>query len=147
MEMEQIEALEPGALFHWFAEVCKIPRGSFHEEKIADFLQKFAARRGLRCSRDDLHNVLIVAPATPGRESDPPILFQGHTDMVCEKNADVAHDFETQGIVPIVEGDWIRAKGTTLGGDDGIAVAAMLALLDGACPVSYTHLDVYKRQE
>ena len=134
LNTEITQGLEPRPLFHWFEEISRVPRGSYHEEKIADYLVGFAAARGLDCVRDEMNNVLITLPATPGRESDPPILFQGHTDMVCEKNADCAHDFETQGIELYIDGDWIRARGTTLGGDDGIAVAAMLALLDGACP-------------
>ena len=122
---------EPASLFHFFEEISAIPRPSYHEGAIADYLVAFAKERGLECYRDELHNVLIKAPATAGCEALPPLLFQGHTDMVCEKNRGVEHDFLRDPLKLYVDGDYLRAKGTTLGADNGVAVAAMLALLDG----------------
>lgn len=122
----------PASVFHYFEEISAIPRPSYHEEAIADYLVAFAKARGLEHYRDEAHNVLIKAPATKGREDRPALLFQGHTDMVCEKNADVEHDFLKDPIKLRLDGKLLRATGTTLGADDGIAVAMMLALLDGA---------------
>ena len=129
-----IKNREPISVFHFFEEISAIPRGSYHEEKIADYLVKFAVDRRLFHTRDGMNNVFIKLPASPDRADEAPILFQGHTDMVCEKNADVKHDFLTDPLSLYLDGDLLRARGTTLGGDDGIAVAMMLALLDGAIP-------------
>ena len=126
-----IEGREPKSLFSYFEEICAIPHPSDHEEKIADYLEAFAAERSLECYRDKIHNVLIKKAASKGYEDHPPILLQGHTDMVCEKNGDVEHDFMKDPLKLFVEGDLLGARGTTLGGDDGIAVAMMLAILDG----------------
>ena len=127
-----ITGRQPASLFRYFEEISAIPRASYNEKAVADYLERFAAERGLYCYRDALHNVLIKKPATAGQEGREPILFQGHTDMVCEKNAGVEHDFATQGIELWVDGNFLRAKGTTLGADNGVAVALMLAILDGA---------------
>ena len=116
----------------YFEAISAIPRPSFYEEKIADYLCAFAKERGLDCYRDSLHNVLIKLPATAGREGEDAILLQGHTDMVCEKNSGVEHDFMNEGIKLYEKDGWIRAEGTTLGADNGVAVAAMLYILDGA---------------
>ncbi|MBQ7335588.1 MAG: aminoacyl-histidine dipeptidase [Clostridia bacterium] len=129
--MNVIQGRKPESVFRFFEEICAIPHPSFHEERIADYLVAFARARGLEYDRDELHNVLIKKPATPGREQDAPLLFQGHTDMVCEKNGDVEHDFLRDPLKLFVDGDLLGAEGTTLGGDDGIAVAMMLAMLDG----------------
>ena len=126
-----IQNRKPASVFHFFEDICAIPHPSYHEEKVADYLCAFAARRGLEYYRDDLHNVLIKKPTTPDRVDAAPILFQGHTDMVCVKTADSTIDFMKDGLSLYVDGDFLRAKGTTLGADDGIAVATMLALLDG----------------
>lgn len=126
-----IQNRHPASVFRFFEEISAIPRGSYHEEKIADYLVAFAEKRGLENYRDASNNVLITAPATPDRADDAPILFQGHTDMVCEKNGDEEHDFLHDPLNLYVDGNFLRAKGTTLGADDGIAVAVMLALLDG----------------
>lgn len=126
-----IKNRSPERVFRFFEELCAIPHPSFHEERVADYLEEFARVRGLECYRDDLHNVLIKKPATKGQEGRAPILFQGHTDMVCEKNGDVEHDFLKDPLKLFLDGDLLGARGTTLGGDDGIAVAAMLAILDG----------------
>ena len=126
-----IRGFEPARVFAFFEEISLIPRGSGNEAGVADYLCRFAAARGLECVRDANNNVLIKKPAMVGREAHAPLLLQGHTDMVCEKNGDVAHDFECDPITLIQEGNVLRADGTTLGADNGIAVAMMLALLDG----------------
>ncbi len=126
-----IKDRQPAAVFRYFEKISAIPRASYHEEKIADYLVEFATRRGLNCYRDNLHNVLIDLPATPGWQSKPAILLQGHTDMVCEKNSDTVHDFSKDPLKLYVDGGFLRAKGTTLGADNGIAVAMMLAVLNG----------------
>ena len=118
-------------LMKFFEEISAIPRASYKEEKIADYLCDFAEKRGLECYRDRMNNVLINAPATAGREGTPALLLQGHTDMVCEKNGGVEHDFDLEGLELYEQDGWIRAKGTTLGADDGTAVAVMLYILDG----------------
>ena len=127
-----INGREPAAVFRFFEDICAIPHPSHHEEGVADYLEAFAEERGLWCYRDELHNVLIKKPATKGLEGRAPILLQGHTDMVAEKNGDVEHDFLHDPLNLFLDGDLLGARGTTLGGDDGIAVAIMLALLDGA---------------
>ena len=126
-----IQDRKPASLFRFFEEISAIPRPSYHEKEIADYLVSFAKARGLECYRDETNNVLIKKPATKGLEKLPAVLFQGHTDMVCEKNADVEHDFLKDPIKLFVDGRMLRAKGTTLGADNGVAVAMMLAILDG----------------
>lgn len=130
--MGVIQGYEPASFFRFFEEISAIPRMSYHEEKIADYLVAFAKERGLFCYRDKYHNVLIRKDATVGYEDRAPVLFQGHTDMVCEKNGDVVHDFLNEPLDLYVDGNYLRARGTTLGADDGVAVATMLAILDGA---------------
>ncbi len=120
------------SLLKYFEEISAIPRGSYHEEAIADYLSEFAKMRGLSFYRDKVGNVLINLPASAGYESCAPILLQGHTDMVCEKNEGVAHDFLKDPLRLYTKDGWICAEGTTLGADNGVAVAVMLALLDGA---------------
>ena len=126
-----ITGFEPARIFEYFEDISAIPRASGNEAGVADYLCRFAKERELECVRDQNNNVLIKKPATAGREADAPLLFQGHTDMVCEKNGDVAHDFDRDPIRLILEGNRLRADGTTLGADNGIAVAMMLAMLDG----------------
>lgn len=121
----------PG-LLRFFEEISSIPRPSFHEEKIADYLCAFAAERGFEFYRDDIHNVFIKMKGSKGRENEPAVLLQGHSDMVCEKNEDTVHDFMRDSLKLYVENGSIRAKGTTLGADNGDAVAVMLYILDGA---------------
>lgn len=113
-----------------FREIMKIPRESGHEEHIIAFLQKFAADRKLDCKTDEAGNVLITIPATPGREDSPTIILQSHSDMVCEKNSGVEHDFAKDPIKAVVENGWLIAKDTTLGADCGIGIAAQLAVLE-----------------
>lgn len=119
----------PIELFHYFEEISAIPRGSGNEKGIADYLCAFAEREGLRYYRDDLHNVAIFKDAAPGYEEKEAVMLQGHTDMVCEKNGDTVHDFEKDGIRLIEKDGILMADGTTLGGDDGAAVALMLTVL------------------
>ena len=126
-----VKGRKPESVFRFFEEISAIPRPSYHEGRVADYLEKFAKERGLYCYRDELHNVLIKAPATKGWEDRPALMLQGHTDMVCEKNGDVEHDFLRDGLKLYVEDGFLCARGTTLGADNGIAVAMMLALLDG----------------
>ena len=120
------------AMLDYFMEITKIPRPSYKEDKIARYLCAFAAERGLECSVDDKYNVHIKKAGSSGREDEGAVLLQGHTDMVCECDAGIVWDCEREGVKTEVDGDFIHAQGTTLGGDDGAAVAAMLAILDGA---------------
>lgn len=122
--------LEPKCVLYWFCEIAKIPHGSKNTAKISDFLVEFAKARSLEVTQDKLGNVIIKKPATAGYESAKPVILQGHMDMVCEKTADSDFNFETDGLNLEFDGEYIYAKDTTLGGDDGIAVAMILALLD-----------------
>ena len=122
--------LKPKEVFKFFAEVNRIPRPSKHEEKMIDYLRQFAAARGLECKVDEVGNVLIRKPATAGMENRKTVILQSHMDMVCEKNRDVDFDFTKDAIRTEVDGEWLRAKGTTLGADDGIGIAMELALLN-----------------
>lgn len=124
-----LQNYEPATLFRFFEEISAIPRGSGNEKGIADYLCRFAEARGLRYYRDALHNVILYKAPSPGYENEPAVALQGHTDMVCEKNAGTVHDFEKDPLSLVVEDGWLRADGTTLGGDDGAAVAIMLAIL------------------
>ncbi len=127
----KINGFEPAALFRNFEDFSAVPRGSFHNEKISDFLVKFAKDRGLEVYQDEALNVIIKKPGQNGGEGKPPVILQGHMDMVCEKVHGCDHDFETQGIdMYVTEDGWLTANGTTLGGDDGIADATMMTLLD-----------------
>ncbi len=116
--------------YYYFEEISKIPRGSGNEAEIAAFAEAFARARGLFVHRDGANNVYIRKNATAGRENDPGVVLQGHLDMVCEANADVAHDFTRDPIKLLRRGDVLTADGTTLGADNGVAVALMLALLE-----------------
>lgn len=128
--MAVLSNLEPKQVFDWFERLCAIPHGSFHTKAISDYLVNFARERGLAYRQDENNNVVIWKAAAPGYENAPTVMIQGHLDMVCEKEPDCAKDMETEGLDLFVEGDLIGAKGTTLGGDDGIAVAMGLAVLD-----------------
>lgn len=127
--MEILNGLKPEMVWSYFEEVCKIPRPSRREEKIAAWLMDFAHQHQLQARQDEAGNVLIAKPATPGKENIPTVVLQAHMDMVCEKNSDVVHDFDKDPIVPYIDGEWVKAKGTTLGADDGIGIAACLAIL------------------
>ena len=128
--MSDILNLEPKRVFHYFNEICKIPHPSKKEEKIVAWLLETGKAMGLETKRDEIGNVLISKPATPGKENVTPVIFQSHVDMVCEKNADTIFDFDKDAIQPYIDGEWLRAKGTTLGADDGIGVAIALAILE-----------------
>jgi dipeptidase D len=125
-----LEQLKPSRLWHYFAEICKVPRPSKKEEKIASWLMSFASARGLECIKDECGNILIRKNAAPGYEKRKTVILQSHMDMVCEKNSDTVHDFDKDPIEPFIDGEWVRAKGTTLGGDDGIGIAVAVAILD-----------------
>lgn len=124
----KVSELKPREVFAIFDEITKIPRPSKKEEKIRKFILDFAAKHGLEAKTDAIGNVAINVPATPGHENAPKVILQGHMDMVCESN-DKNFNFETTPITTIVEGEWVRANGTTLGADNGIGVAASLAAL------------------
>lgn len=117
-------------VLYFFEEISKIPRGSGNEKAISDHLVDFANERNLWVHQDSANNVIIKKPASAGKETSPAVVIQGHMDMVCEKNHNVIHDFEKDPIKVIYEGDFIHADGTTLGADDGIAVAMAMAVLD-----------------
>lgn len=124
-----IKDLQPSAIWGYFHEITQIPRPSKKEERIVAWLLDFAREHNLEAKKDHAGNVLITKPATKGKEHVPTVILQSHVDMVCEKNADVAHDFDNDPIETIIDGDWVKAKGTTLGADNGIGVAAQLAVL------------------
>ena len=128
--MSVLENLEPKEVFHYFEEISQIPRPSYKEGKISDYLVKFAKDRNLFVYQDEMKNVVMIKEATKGYEDVEPIIIQGHMDMVCEKEPGYEIDMEKEGLTLQVEGDYLSAKGTTLGGDDGIAVAYALAILD-----------------
>ena len=125
-----LEHLKPRGFFKWFEEISRIPHGSGHEAQLAAFLEKFAAERNLPCRRDAWDNVLIRVPATAGYEQEPSILLQGHLDMVWAKNSEATIDLAKDPLDLWVDGNCLRARGTTLGADDGVAIATMLALAD-----------------
>lgn len=127
--MEAFKGLKPERVWHYFEEICRIPRPSKKEEKMARYLLDFAAREGLEARQDAAGNVLIRKPASPGKEQAPTLVLQAHMDMVCEKNSETVHDFGKDPILPYIDGEWVKAKGTTLGADDGIGMAAQLAVL------------------
>ena len=116
-------------VFDIFAEICKVPRPSKHEEQISRWLQEWAKAHGIECFADEAMNVIMRVPATPGYEDHEGVILQAHMDMVCEKNGDVEHDFMTYPIETYVDGEWLKAKGTTLGGDDGIGISMALAAI------------------
>lgn len=139
--MAVLENLEPKKVFHYFEEISRIPRPSYKEKKISDYLAGFAKEHQLEYYQDDLYNIVMIAPATEGYENEEPMILQGHMDMVCEKEPGVEIDFENDGLTLMVEGDYVTAKGTTLGGDDGIAIAFALAILDSP-EVAHPRLEV-----
>lgn len=128
--MNILQDLEPSRVFYFFEKICSIPHTSFHEKALSDYCVAFAKERGLYCKQDEMGNVLIVAEATKGYEDMPPVMIQGHLDMVGDKIPKCNLDLEKDPLQLYIEGDYIRAKGTTLGGDDGIAVAYALTILD-----------------
>ncbi|MCD7945233.1 MAG: aminoacyl-histidine dipeptidase [Clostridiales bacterium] len=129
--MSVLSNLEPRSVFSFFETICSIPHPSGREDRLADYIVSFAQARGLEHYRDELNNVIVIKPAFPGYESQPPVIIQGHLDMACEQEPGRNMDFDRQGLDLLVDDGWVTARGTTLGGDDGIAVAYALALLDG----------------
>lgn len=127
--MSNNKLLQPSIVFDCFAEVNKVPRPSKREEKMIAFLKEFGESLGLPTKVDETGNVCISKPATPGNENRKTVILQSHMDMVCEKNKDVDFDFDNDAIETYVDGEWMRAKGTTLGADDGIGVAMQMAIL------------------
>ncbi|TCU79314.1 dipeptidase D [Tissierella praeacuta] len=128
--MIDLENIEPKEVFYWFHQLNQIPRCSGNEKEASDYLVNFAKERNLEVYQDEIYNVIIKKPASKGYEDSDPVIIQGHMDMVCIKGKDSNHDFTKDPIEMIVEGDIMRANNTTLGGDDGIAVAYGLAILD-----------------
>lgn len=121
---------EPKSVFHYFFEICKIPRESGNEAGMTRYLEQFAIERNLAYKTDAIGNVVISKPASPGKEDRPGVILQSHTDMVCEKNEGTVFDFAKDPITCYIEDGWLKAEGTTLGADDGIGVAAQLAVLE-----------------
>ncbi len=140
--MAVLENCEPKRVFHYFEEICKIPHGSGNTKQISDYLVQFAKDHDLKYIQDEMNNVVIYKPGTAGYENAPTVIVQGHMDMVCEKRPDVDHDFTKDGLNLSVEGDYVSANGTTLGGDDGIAVAYGLALLESDT-IAHPPLEVF----
>ena len=128
--MKVLQGLEPASVFGFFEEICNIPHISYHEKELSDYCVNFAKERGLYYEQDKLGNVIIIGDATPGYEGVEPVMIQGHLDMVGDKVPTCSIDMEKEPIQLMVEEDYLTADGTTLGGDDGIAVAYGLALLD-----------------
>lgn len=127
--MGSLSALEPKQVFSIFEEICSIPHGSGNMQKISDYCVEFAKNQGLKYVQDNALNVIIYKPATKGFESAEPIMLQGHLDMVCQKETGTKRDLENEGVEPILSGNFITAKGTTLGADNGIAVAMIMSIL------------------
>ncbi|NNE56363.1 MAG: M20/M25/M40 family metallo-hydrolase, partial [Flavobacteriales bacterium] len=126
---QAVRDLEPKGLWNAFADLNSVPRPSKKEERVIEFAKSFGEALGLPTHVDEVGNVIIKKPATPGMEDRQTIVMQSHLDMVCQKNNDTNFDFDTEGIRMIVEGDWVRADGTTLGADNGIGVASIMAIL------------------
>ncbi|RKZ09967.1 cytosol nonspecific dipeptidase [Candidatus Fermentibacteria bacterium] len=131
--MRILENIEPKEVWYWFEEISRIPRPSGEEEKIADFLVEFARKRNLEYSRDDVNNVLIRAAGSGRAADNPGLVLQAHVDIVPEKTDESTHDHSVDPIIPVIRGDWVISPDTTLGADNGIGVALMLAVLDSQC--------------
>ena len=132
--MDTIKNLKPANVFAFFEEICQIPHGSGNTEQISNYLAEFARKRNLEYYQDVIGNVIIIGEASAGYEDHDPVMLQGHMDMVAVKEPECAIDMKTEGLRLMREDDWLCAEGTSLGGDDGIALAYGLALLDGAYP-------------
>ena len=127
--MKTLDTLKPKAVWSYFEDICQVPRPSKKEEKIIQFLLDFGKKNNLETKRDEIGNVLIKKDATKGKENIKTVVLQSHIDMVCESNEGTKHDFDKDPIQPYIDGEWIKAKGTTLGADDGIGIAAQMAIL------------------
>lgn len=139
--MRVLENLKPQKVFEYFEDLCAIPHGSGNTKKISDYCVSFAEKHGFSYTQDSLNNVIIKKDATKGYENSPTVILQGHLDMVCEKNAESDIDFLKDGLSLRLDGDFVSADGTTLGGDDGIAVAMALGVLDST-DISHPPLEV-----
>lgn len=128
----EIKDLQPTLVWGAFDEITKVPRPSRHEDQIRNYLLDYAKRHAISAKTDEVGNVVMSKPATPGREKAPVVVLQAHMDMVAEKNSDIAHDFMKDPIQTYIDGDWVKARGTTLGADNGIGMAAALAALTDA---------------
>ncbi|WP_313752336.1 beta-Ala-His dipeptidase [Mixta calida] len=127
--MSELSQLSPQPLWDIFAKICSIPHPSFHEEALAQHIISWSQEKGFWCERDQVGNILIRKPATPGMENRKPVALQAHLDMVPQKNNDTVHDFAKDPIQPYIDGEWVKARGTTLGADNGIGMASALAVL------------------
>ena len=125
----EVKDLKPELIWRCFDEITKVPRPSCHEEQIREYLLDFAKKHGVEAKTDACGNVVMTKPASKGHENAPTVILQAHMDMVCEKNSDVEHDFMKDPIQTYIDGDWLKAKGTTLGADNGIGMAAALAVM------------------
>ena len=135
----EIRTLEPKPLWNKFADLNAVPRPSKKEERVIEFMKTFGTNLGLETIEDEVGNVIIRKPATKGMEDRKTVTMQSHLDMVHQKNNDTKFDFDTQGIDMYVDGDWVRAKGTTLGADNGLGVATIMAILES---VSIEHPEI-----
>ena len=145
--MSVLANYEPKSVFSYFEKLCTIPRGSGNTDGIASYLISFAKEHGLESYRDAANNVIIRKPASAGYENADTIILQGHHDMVCEKKPGSSHDFTKDGLELHIDGDEIYARDTTLGGDDGIAVAYMLAVLFNAPSTLSAYYDAQVRHD
>ncbi|ELY3830560.1 M20/M25/M40 family metallo-hydrolase, partial [Cronobacter sakazakii] len=127
--MSELSQLSPQPLWDIFAKICSIPHPSYHEEQLAEHIMGWAKEKGLFAERDQVGNILIRKPATAGMENRKPVVLQAHLDMVPQKNNDTVHDFTKDPIQPYIDGEWVKARGTTLGADNGIGMASALAVL------------------
>jgi len=127
---DPLEGLKPAPLWKHFSRILKIPHCSGNERALGDYIISVAQDLNLSYERDRVGNVIVAKPASAGHEAAPGVILQGHIDMVCEKNSDVAHDFSKDPLVPEIKGDWVQARGTTLGSDNGIGVAAALTVME-----------------
>ena len=133
--MPELSNLKPSSVWKHFENLCNIPRPSKHEEKVIEYVSNFAKSLGLEYKVDAVGNVLISKPATKGMENLTPVVLQSHLDMVPQKNSATEHDFTKDPIKPYIDGEWVKAKGTTLGADNGIGAAAALALMESTTDV------------
>ena len=129
MNAVKLAGLQPASVFYYFEKICSMPHGSGNTKQISDYLKSFAMEQGIDYVQDELNNILMFAAGTPGYEDHAPVILQGHMDMVCDKDADCTIDMDKDGLDVTHDGEYVFAKGTTLGGDDGIALAYILALL------------------
>jgi dipeptidase D len=133
-----LKGIEPQIVWDYFEQICQYPRPSKKEHKIAAYLESWAKENNFEVNKDQTGNLVIRKPATPGMENKQPIAIQGHIDMVCEKNSDVTFDFDNDAIQAYIDGDWVKAEGTTLGADNGIGVAMGMAIMTGG----FAHPDI-----